>query len=179
MGRIHDKLTADVPHTHGTYRTGKRNVRNGKRSRGTINAEDIRIIFSISAQQKTNNLCVIKVPFWKKGAERSISHPRGQRFLLSRTPLPFKISPREFSCCGRLFTVIHGKRKKVLALLKSCRGNRGGKNDGFPAADGNSTVGKLCHFPSLDGNRSLSYLTSYRVQIFLTSYFRSWSFPLA
>ena len=154
--RIDDELainTADPNRTHGP---GKRNVRDAKRRAGTIDKEDVGIVFAVGAQENSDNLRIVKIASRKEWTQRAVCHPAGKRLLLRRTPFPFEIAAGKFSNRRRFLPIINGQWKEILTLFYGRRGNSRDENNGVPGADCNCTIGESRKLACFNGDRGLA-----------------------
>ncbi len=114
---VSDELAIHATDTHGANRSGKRNVRNAQRSRRAVERENVRIIFSIRAEEQADDLGVVEISLRKERPKWPIGHARGERFLFRRPAFAPEITTREFSRCRRFFTIIDREWKKILTFF--------------------------------------------------------------
>ena len=74
VSRIGNELAVDPPNPHRTDWSLERNVGNAQRRRGTVDRQNIRIIFAIGAEQNGNDLGVVKVALGKKRTQWPVGH---------------------------------------------------------------------------------------------------------
>ncbi len=77
IGGIHDELTLHDADTDCTYRAMKRNIAQRQRTARAINAQDIRIVFTISGVHERNNLGLVTKRLRKEGPDRPIDLTAG------------------------------------------------------------------------------------------------------
>ena len=63
MSRVHHKFSVDTSNTDRPDRSRKRNIRNTKCGGGSVDAQDIRVIFSVRTQEDADHLRVVEVAF--------------------------------------------------------------------------------------------------------------------
>ena len=154
--RIYHKLAVDTADANRTDRPGERNIRDAKRRAGTIDKENVGIVFAVGAQENADNLRVVEIAFRKEWTQRAVCHPTGKRLLLRRTPFPLEIAAGKFSNRRRFLPIINREWKEILTFLYGCRGNSGDENNGIPGANCNCTIGESRELACFNGDRGLA-----------------------
>ena len=153
---IDDELTVDPADAHGSNRAFERNVRDAQGGGGAVDAEDIRIIDLVSAQEQGDDLGVKEIILGEKRTQGAVRHPADNDFFFSRTTFPLEITTGESAGGAGFFFVLDGQRKPILTWFQ--RGGRNGRNedDRVAAADGDSAVSQFAHLAGFkdDGGRA-------------------------
>ena len=79
-------------------------------------------------------------------ADGPINEPAGEDFLLGGTAFAFEVAAGELAGRSRLFPVIHGQRKELLALFGLSSGDGRHDDNGFAQLDAYGAVGLFGEF---------------------------------
>ena len=150
MCRVSDKVAFHSADAHSPDWSGKRNIRNAQRSRCAVDCQNVRIIFTVGAEQDRDDLRVVKISLRKEWPQGSINHARSERFLFRRTAFAFEIAARKFSRRCRFFTIIDREREIILTFF-DCGGRDSADQDrGVAARDDDGPVGESGDFACFD-----------------------------
>ena len=140
LSRVDNKRPADTTDTDGTDRACEWNVGNTKRGRSSINREHIGIVLTIGTQEKSDDLGIIEITFWKKRTQWTIGHTCREDFLLRGATLTFEVSTGQFTNGSGFFFVFDSKREEILSLFDCGSGNGRDDDNGVTRADSDCTV---------------------------------------
>ena len=130
--RVDDELAVDPADTDGGDRAHEGDI--GERQRGAcrIDAENVRLVFSVGAEQAVVDLHFVVVAVREQRADGAIRDAGREDFLLGRTAFALEIAAGEPAGRIKFFAVLDLQREVIDALLGfGGRGDRG-KHDGFP-----------------------------------------------
>src|ERR1044071_8562514 len=140
MSGVRDELSVEATDAHGAKRTVPRNIADHQRGGRADDAENVRFIFAVGAEDDGLDLNFVIPTFRKQRTNRTIGETAGENFFFSRTTFALEVTARKFSRRSRLLAVIHGERKEVLAFLGLDRRDGGDEDDGFAELDGYGAV---------------------------------------
>ncbi len=146
MGGIGHKLALHASHAHGSQWACPGYVAHHQRRAGANDAQDIRIVLAIRAQQHRLHLHFIIPAFGKQGSNGPVGQPAGEDFLFRGAPFPLEIPAGEFpSRCGFL-AVIHRQREEILAFLGLGGGHGGHQHYCVAQLHRHGSIGLLGQF---------------------------------
>ena len=152
VGGVGEELAIDAANAHGAQRSGPGNIADYQRRGGTDDAEDVRIIFSVGAQQDALHLHFVVPTLGKQRPDRPVNHAAGKDFLFRRAPFALEIAARESAGGGGFLAVVHRERKEILAGLGAGGGDCGDDHDCFSQLNCDGAVGLFGDFAGLEVN---------------------------
>jgi hypothetical protein len=75
---IDDELIVDTTHAHRADRAAERDIGERESRAGTIDADDIRVVFFIGREDERDDLRLVPEAFRKEWADGTVDLPRGQ-----------------------------------------------------------------------------------------------------
>ena len=114
-------------------------------ARRAIDAEDVRVVLAVGAEQDRDDLGVEEIALREERAQRPIRHAAGEDFLFGGAAFALEVAAGELARGRRLFLVFDGEREPVLPLLELGGGNGGDEDDGLAAGDGDGAVREFSH----------------------------------
>ena len=128
---------------------------------GADDGEDVRIVFSVRAQDDALDLDFVEPAFGKEGANGAVGQAAGEDFLFGGAAFALEITARELAGGGRFLAVIHRQREEFLAGFGLAGGHGGDEDDGFAELDGDGAVGLFGQFAGFDVNLTGAELGRY------------------
>ena len=156
VGRVDDEFAVDAADADGADRAVKRDVRDGQRGGGAVDAEHVGVVLAVGAEHDGDDLRLEEVVLREKRAERTVGHPRGEDFLFARATFALEVAAGELAGRGRLFFVVDGQREEVLAFAQLGHGDGGDEDDGVAGAHGDGAVGEFGDFAGFEGDLVLA-----------------------
>ncbi len=153
LRRIEDVLAVDVADARGADRTVERDARE-RHGRGCADhRRNVGIDFGVDRHHRRDDLHVVVEAVRKERTQRAIDQPRRQRFLFRRAAFALEESAGDLAGGVRLFLVIDGQRKEILAGLRLLRRDRRDQHDGVAEARHDGAAGLARDFAGFQRQR--------------------------
>ena len=148
--RVHDDLTVEVTHPHRADGALERDVRDDKRCRGAVDAQDGRVVFLVDRQHGRDDLHVEPETLREKGSQRSVGETRCEDGGLAGPPLAAHERPRDLARRVQLLLVVAREGEPVDPFPRLFRHDRGAEDHGVALADDHRPVCLFRHATGLD-----------------------------
>src|SRR4051812_36346954 len=114
MRRVGDELSINPANANGAKRPRPRNIADRQRRRSSNDADNIRIVLSVRAQQQRLHLHFVVPTFGKERTNRPIDQSARQNFLFRRPTFALKVTAGKTSGGSGFLAIINRERKELL-----------------------------------------------------------------
>ena len=158
---VGDELAIDASDANRAQRTAPRNVADHQRCRCADDAENVRIVLAVRAEQDGLDLDFVIPALGEERANRAVGETAGEDFLFCGTTFALEVAAGKLSSSSSLLAVIDGQREEVLSVLRLGGGDSGDDDDRFAELNGDGTVGLLGQLAGFDGDLFIADLGGY------------------
>ena len=128
---IGEELAVDAANPNRPEGPCPRNITDHQRRRRADDAQDIRIVLGVGAEEDALHLNFVVPPLREERPDRPVNHPAGEDFLFRRTALALEIAARELARRGGFLTVVDRQREEILTRFGRRGGHGRDDDDGF------------------------------------------------
>ncbi len=139
--RVHDDLVLDVADPRAADRAHERHAGKRQRGRGGDHRENVGIGLHVVAEHGDDHLRVAAEIIGEQRADRAIDQARGERLLVGEPAFALQEAAGNAAGRERLFLVVHGERKEILAGFCRLGGDDGGEHGGLAPGGEHGAVG--------------------------------------
>ncbi len=148
--RIDSDLALDEPDARRPDRPHERHPGKGQRRRGGDHRQNVGVALEVVGEDRGDHLRVATEVIGKQRADRPVDQAGGQGFAVRGTPFALEIAAGNSTRGKRLFLVVDGEGKEILARLRLLGGDDGRQHGGFAPGGEHRPVGLTGHASGLE-----------------------------
>ena len=131
-------------------RAHERHAGEGERGRGGDHRQNVRIGLEVIGEDRGDDLRVATEVIGEQRADRPVDQAGGEGFAVGRPPFALEIAAGNSSRGERLFLVVDGEGKEILAGLRLLGGDDGRQHRGFAPGGEHRSVRLAGHAAGLE-----------------------------
>ena len=151
VGRVDDEAAVHQAHAHRADRAVERNIGEGQRSRGAVDADHVGVILGVGGEHERDDLGLAAEAFGEQRTNGAVDLAAGEDFALAHASFALDEAAGNASAGVGVLAVVHGEREEVDALAGLGIGDGGGQHHVFAQAHHDRAVGLLGQLSGFKG----------------------------